>query len=994
MTSKRYNVGEMTMTWTLGSASLIALAAAAPAAAQSTLPATQAVAFEIPAGPLGPALSAFARQGGVQLLYPSALADGRTTAGVSGRLNPEDALTRLLAGTGLIAREARAGVFIILDPAVSATAPSVTDVAEVVVTGSLLRGVSDGPSPVVSLSRRRIDDQGYATVAEALAALPQNFGGTANEGAVSAGADRTGANATYASGINLRGLGSDATLVLINGRRLAGVGSRGDFADLAGLPTSAIERVDVLLDGASALYGADAVGGVVNVRLQRDYEGLESRVRLGSADDGQAEEAMIGQTLGRRWQSGGYIVSYELYRRGALDAAARRQASEADHRPWGGLDRRTVFANPGNIVAAAADGGYTALFAIPENQDGTALQPADFRAGIANLGDPLAGVRILPEQRRHAVYAAINQDLGDRIQLNADLRFGRRTFETVAPPLSTVFTVTSAHPFFVSPTGGRSLNLAYSFVDDLPNPTSDGVAESLGLSAGGEIELFGDWRLDTYLAYSEETGRSTTRGLLNSTSLREALVGVPDNPATAYSAARDGVFNPFADGSNSSRAALDFLSAGFSDRHFDMAVTSFNALADGALVEATGGPLRLAIGLSHRRETYGRQTTNFTSGIAPNIGASVTAERDVSALFAEARWPIVGSPNARPGLERLELSFAARFEDYSDVGSTTSPKVGMIWSPGAGWLVRAGYGQSFRAPALREVNDAPSSSPSILPAGSQQILTMIRYGGNPDLEPETAETWSAGVEFAPPQLQGVRLSLNAYRIDFENRIGQPALENVLTALTDPTLAPFVRRLSVTDAADQAAIQALLDDPTTNLRDLFPASAYGAIVDARYVNTARLQVEGLDVGLDAGFSHGSHRFDVTGALSWMTRFEAAATPTAAPVSQLDLPGYPLGLRARSQASWSYGDWGAALSLNYTGDYADLDGRRIGSWLTTDLQLRLAPRTGGWSGASWALNIRNLFDRSPPFHDAPQGVAYDAANADVLGRTVSLQLTQRW
>src|SRR5690606_13139731 len=122
--------------------------------------------------------------------------------------------------------------------------------------------------------------------------------------------------------------------------------------------------------------------------------------------------------------------------------------------------------------------------------------------------------------------------------------------------------------------------------------------------------------------------------------------------------------------------------------------------------------------------------------------------------------------------------------DYGDVGQTTSPKVGLVWEPVEGARLRANYGRSFRAPALREVNDAPSASPSILPRGNQQILTMILYGGNPDLEPETADTWTFGGDFKPEALPGLTLSVNLFRTEFENRIGQPALENVLTALTD------------------------------------------------------------------------------------------------------------------------------------------------------------------------------------------------------------------
>ncbi|MNS65078.1 TonB dependent receptor [compost metagenome] len=120
---------------------------------------------------------------------------------------------------------------------------------------------------------------------------------------------------------------------------------------------------------------------------------------------------------------------------------------------------------------------------------------------------------------------------------------------------------------------------------------------------------------------------------------------------------------------------------------------------------------------------------------------------------------------------------------------------------------------------------------------------MILYGGNPDLRPEEADTWTAGFEVRPGWLPGLRIGVNGFRTDFDDRIGQPALESILTALQDPSLAPFVRTLDPANGEDLAAIQAILDLPTTGLRDQFPAASYGAIVDARYVNTARVQVRG-------------------------------------------------------------------------------------------------------------------------------------------------------
>ncbi len=974
--------------------SALILAAATPALAQGVTP---AVGFQVPAGPLHTALPLFASQSGEQILYPTELVAGRQSPGVTGTLRTDEALAVLLRGTGLSARRTRPNTVVVFDPNQRAeTDESASQVEDVVVTGSLIRGVADGPSPVVTISRDQMDRQGRATVAQLLANMPQNFGGTANEGALNNGGDRSGTNANYANGVNLRGLGSDATLVLINGRRLAGTGAKGDFVDVSTIPTAAVQRVDVLLDGASALYGADAVGGVVNIILRDDYDGAETRVRFGNTTDSASGEYQFGQTFGRRWASGGALATYEYYDREALAASKRRLAGDADLRSLGGADRRSFYSHPGNIVALdPATGSYVPTHAIPAGQNGVGLRATDFRQGQTNLENFRAGGNVLPRQTRHSAYGIVKQALNDRVSLNADFRFGQRDYETVSFPITTLLTVTSANPHFVSPTGARSHTIAYSFQDEIAAPRIFGEVKSYGASLGGAADLFLDWKLDAYLAWSSEESRTGVNGALQSTFLREALGAVADSVATPYNAVRDGYLNPFGAGDINSRAVLDFISSGFTRTHSETGVTSANLQIGGAVLSLPGGAVRVAAGLSTRHETFERQVTSFTSGAAPTAGATNTTERDVSAAFAEFRIPVFGAANRRSGLERLELSLAARFEDYGVIGQTTSPKVGVLWEPATGVLLKANYGRSFRAPALRELNDAASASPSILPRGSSQILTMILYGGNPDLQPEEADTWTAGFDLRPSLVPGLTLGLNVFRTDFDNRIGQPALESILTALSDPSLAPFVRTLSpTTNSADRAAIQAILDLPTTNLRDLFSATDYGAIVDARYVNTARVQVEGADVNAAYGFDIGQNAFDVGFNLTWLDRFDAQPTPSASTVSQIDRPNFPVGLRGRVSAGWSLGGWTVSPSLNYVGDYRDLAGKQIGAWTTADVLVRWAPERGLLEGTAISLTVQNLFDQDPPFYDAPEGVGYDAANTHVLGRFASLQFTKAW
>lgn len=212
--------------------------------------------FDIPAGSLRDALNRFAAQSDQQIFFTGEQVAGRRSEGLRGRHTPAAALEILLRGSGLTWSETRPGVLVLRRMETAPGAVAATSLDEVVVTGTLLAASGELASPVTMLDRVELDRRGFATVAEALVDLPQNYSGSGTPAALLSYADPAGSNSVASTGVNLRGLGADATLVLVNGRRMAGTGSRGEFADVSALPSAAVERVDVLLDGASALYNA------------------------------------------------------------------------------------------------------------------------------------------------------------------------------------------------------------------------------------------------------------------------------------------------------------------------------------------------------------------------------------------------------------------------------------------------------------------------------------------------------------------------------------------------------------------------------------------------------------------------------------------------------------------------------------------------------------------------------------------------------------------
>jgi iron complex outermembrane recepter protein len=983
---------------------LLGAASAAPVLAAPTEQ-SQVIAFNIQAGPLDAALQAFAAQSGRQISFAPELVAGLKTSGLHGTMTPDAAIAQLVTGAPLDIRRSGRNGFILkprtvtaganaADPFDAAGEVAATEVTEVLVTGSLIRGARDGASPVVSFDRKEIDRGGYGNLAEALSALPQNFSGGATPASQLLGSDRTFVNDTVASGVNLRGLGNSATLVLLNGRRMAGTGLKGNFADVSAIPTGAIDHVEVLLDGASALYGADAVGGVVNVILRQKFEGAETRVRSSIAQKGDAKELQFGQTFGTAWSGGRAVISGEYYQRDALAASARRQTASSDLRSLGGTDHRTQFSNPGNIVDySPAAGAYVPIYAIPSK--GTGLTASDFVAGTMNLGEPRQGSDTLPDQERESVYATLAQTFG-KVELTADALYTHRKFSFSQGAASTILTVTNANPYFVPISGETSQLIAYDFTGAVGPVKAVGTAENLGLSLGAARDFGRTWRGELYGAYSTDRGESRQDHALNSGFLREALGSVADDPATAFSTARDGYFNPYGDGAANSQTVKDFIKSGYQHHWRRNRVSSVNLKVDGTVVELPGGPLKLAAGGQLRKEDFLVRDAYYTSGAKVTAAGGTLYDRDVSSAFAELRVPIFGPHQDIPGVYRLELSVAGRIERYSDFGTTKNPKVGVVWEPVEGVKLRTSYGTSFRAPTLADIYEPYTISAAFVPDVSGNTLSLIQTGGNLGLRPETAKSWTTGVDFTPVAHPGARLGITYFDTKFSNQVGHPVYEDILNALKNPIYKDFVRRLSASNSADVSAAQALIDAATSSTPKLFPATAYGTIIDARNLNAGELDVRGLDVTGAWPLTVAKETVTLTANVSYLFEYSRRISPSAPSTEFVDIAGFPVDLRAVAGASWTHGPFTTSLSVHYVDDYKSSAGQKIGSWTTADALVGwTAPAPEGpLHGVSATLSVQNLLGTKAPFYDSLDGVGYDPANADVLGRVFAIQLTKRW
>jgi iron complex outermembrane receptor protein len=810
-------------------------------------------------------------------------------------------------------------------------------------------------------------------------------------------ATRLGNNINYATSVNLHGLGNDATLILLNGRRMGSSGISGNFTDISSIPAIAVQRVEIELDGASAIYGSDAVGGVVNVILRKDFEGGEFRIRGGGSTDGGADEGQVGLVLGHNWSTGGALFAYEGTSRGRLSASDRDYTASADLRPFGGSDFRLTTAFPGNVVGINPATGLSGpFFGIPPGQNGLGLTPASFLPGVINRSSPQQGVDILPDQRIQSLYAAFHQSLGDRLEVSGDAHYGYRIAEAnIAASISTL-TVTRANPFFVSPNGAASNQIQYDFIGELPSPTTRGSSASLSTSLGADLRLDHDWAANGYLAFAQQVDASDTAGLVNSAILSEALGNTPDQAATAYSPARDGFFNPYTGLAANPPAVTRAIGSGFSHTRGVSRVVTADLQFDGPVFSLPGGPVKLAVGGNIRRETFERTGANFLSTVTATPQEEIDGARTVGALFAELRAPLVGEANALPGVQSLELSAAVRYEHYSDFGRTENPKVGLTWKPLSDVTVRGAYGRSFRAPNFDDLKSPALDAALNFPVGTTRVLSLALEGGNPNLKPETATSWTVGADYAPHWAPGLTVSASWFDIDFQNRIDRPVLQNLANALTDPRFVDFVKRIQPdSNPADLALINSLLSAPAASgVIGLNPAANYRAIVDIRAVNTGELDVEGLDLQAAYRFDALGGRFNLAGNASRLFRYDQALTPTASAQSLLGQVTYPAKLRARASGDFTRGAWSLGAAVNYLSAFHDTLGQRIDDQTTLDVQGRLDRPEGRFGNSTLTLIVRNVFDTAPPFYNNPFGFAFDPGNADPIGRFVAVQLSKRW
>jgi iron complex outermembrane receptor protein len=868
----------------------------------------------------------------------------------------------------------------------ASAAPAAPEAApEVVITGSRIRGIAPVGSSVVTLGRNDIEQSGAISTAKILQEVPQvfNLGVSENSRGQAGGAG----NITYASSINLRGIGPYATLTLVDGHRVVGQGTTGATVDPSIIPALALQRVEIIADGASAIYGSDAVAGVANLILRRNQEALEATVRYGNADG--YNERMAGALWGHKWKGGQVTAGIEHTYHSALSGQDRDFYS-GDLRAFGGGDFRSTQCAPGNVVIAGNS------YAIPAGGV-TKGNGAALVAGTSNKCDNLKYADLFPEQERNSAVITFNQELTKGIKFFADGFWTRRTYRLSPTILSSNLTVPQTNPFYVRPAGataGTSETVAYSFLNDLPPNVANGRSRTVELTSGFDISLPMDWKTQVLYTYGKNTDLAETLHGLNNAAVTAALADT--NPATAL--------NVF--GGTNNPATLAAISNNIALSPGETIFKNFAIKADGPLFNLPAGKLRAAVGFEHQdHRVEGGQTTGPANN--PTSG-SVVVTRKVKSAFGELAVPIIGSANALPLVQRLDLNAALRYDDYDDVGSTNNPKYGVNWVPVDGVTVRASYGTSFRAPGLTNIQSFTNggrgglfvqnySDPTI--GGALRVGLTLSAGRNPDLKPESAATRSVGVEWQPSFLERTKFGLSYFSINYDGQI--------VGYLSDLTILNREAQFAGTGLIVRNPSPAFIADMLSKypVNTVVPANV-ALFVDGSPKNLGQSKSRGFDFSASTSVqteNWGDLSFGLNG--TYFTKYAYAVAPGSVMVDQLNTIFNPLRLKMRASSTWNYGPYNASLFVNYINGYDNnlaTPTQNVASSTTFDLRFNY--NMGALFNGSWAKDLTlsagvvNLFDKNPPFVNVAQstngGGGFDPTLTNPTGRIISLGLTKRF
>jgi iron complex outermembrane recepter protein len=885
-------------------------------------------------------------------------------------------------------------------------------VEKVEVTGSNIKRIdAETVAPVEIITREQIERSGQATIADVLRNIPVNSGGSYSE-------SFSNSFAPGASGISLRGLGQKATLVLINGRRTAGYGFaqnlQDSFVDLNSIPTAAVERVEILKDGASAIYGSDAIAGVVNVILRKDYKGIEFGASVGQAsgkneyrfsatggagdlardkfsllgvfDYYKRESLLLSDTdfgASRDWRGragGGQnfdsLTGLGTWRQYTDAGAATQNFRAVDNCAAGG---GTVLTGP----QAAAAG----LINLSTNQPAANLAAFTARAAATNsfcTYNSNKAIEAVPGTERFGFLGRGNLEVSPALQAYSEIGLSRtETVQTFTQPFfnttGLIPTSVGLRPFaytvnFAPGVAGNpypTLARYTGSLTDLGTRTAKIKSDTYRILAGLKYS-FGSWDGDSAVSWSRNEV-----DLANANRLRidgvSAAFGIPSTPQPPIPTSTSSTYN-LNNPTLNSAAVRDSIRANFT-RSATSELKAVDTRLSTELGKLPGGPIGLSVGAEFRSESLNdRPDTLTTRGLILGQGSTATnGDRNSYAVYAEAGLPIFNT---------LEAQLAIRSDHYSDYGSSTVPKVGLKWKATPQLALRANWGKGFRAPTLPEISPSAATffvqvNDPVTAANGVNISGV--FAGNPNLKAEKSESATIGLVFEPTK--DFNVGLNWYQIDWRDQVGTFGFQDLVNG---DGIIDGVRRGTVSR------------DPITN--NIISVST-------NFTNLAKTVTNGLDFDATYRFATEYGRFGVGVGASYIASYKIDDAEQAGSNSNGSLPR----VRGNFTVNFDRGPWSARVGVNYIHSYyqtqlggsffapADprfqtgIYGERIGSRSTLDLyggyefnnQLKLSASV---------LNVTNVL---PPYDPGASATyLYDFTQYDVRGRQFRLNMTYKF
>jgi iron complex outermembrane receptor protein len=837
----------------------------------------------------------------------------------------------------------------------------------IVVTGTSIRGVAPVGSNLVSVGREAIEDTSAQTIQQILKTVPSiTAAGNAGQGP---------AGTSYYSP-TIHGLGSSAsnsTLVLIDGHRFSLGGSPHPLSDPNIIPPVALERVEVIADGASSIYGSDAVAGVINFITRRNYDGFEVSAQAGFGDEYSTRNASL--LWGDRWDAGFVMLAYGYSYRSAL-AYADRDFLQPDHRDEGGTNFQSFNCDPATIQPGGTGPIYLSPTATSTAINSSANAPCD--------GTRYADV--LPREVRHNVMAKIEQDVGDNLTVGVDLVYSNRKNHQRGSRgnlTATAFrTGPQANPFYVNPPGvsptlsngdpnpsydqqtvrwnGDALlgpgayddsgSVNYYIMGDLEYRLGENFRiTALGLVGRDDSYTQSDGQLCGSCANLGLNGTTNTAGDPTRASIPGTDIFVLNLPLTTSNALD--VWSP-AGSNRTSPELLRQLTDSLNTSRYFHSIEQARIGLDGTLFELPGGEVRTAIGGEYL--SYGLEVErNRSNQTGPASRGSETLKLDlgrhVKSAFAEVLVPLVGSDNELPLVRSFDVNLSVRHDDYSDVGATTNPKIAANWEVARGLTLRGNWSKSFVAPAISSIGDASRNGLAsfsgyglmndtvIIPISSYPLAAQLPgcnapgqvtctigtstvqgisfNNGNPDLKPQTGQGWSIGADLEPAALPGFRAGVTLFNAKFRGGVTSP---NLATVINTPGLNHLLTIYP--NGATSEEVAAVVGEAPLN--SPLPPTIY-FIRNGRQQNVVNLDIQGLDMDASYQLDTDAGSFRIGGSLSHFLKFDQniGGGPT---FSVLNTTGFnetfpSIQTTGRFNVGWDHEGFSADVFANWIGSY---------------------------------------------------------------------------